>query len=153
MKTHEQENGRKVFTVMIYHVTDVCGRPRFLSVNSFLLEALGGTNVFEGLLARRYRTYELFGTVRMASCEDNPLRTEILDTEGVDQLAQRFRKAMASCPNSAGLERWVPEREEDIPPAPVNMSQEQWMSFLRERSARSIHGGSPWPSWLPSQSE
>lgn len=126
MKTHEEGNERKVFAFMVYHVTDAQGMHRFLTMNSFSIDAYGGSDVFEGMLAKQFKTFELLGTTPMLNSEENPYEFTSLDPQGAQDLGNRIKKAMAAYPNSSRyLEPWLPGREEPTP-APINIKEVQW---------------------------
>jgi len=125
MKTQEQDNGRNVWTVMLYHVTDAQGMHKFVTMNSDSIERWGGRKGFEEILARQYKTFELFETSRVAY-SGTPGQYEILDPEGAEEGNKRLYEAMAAWPNPPCIEPWVPERKEDTLPPPPHTNKAQW---------------------------
>ena len=111
MKSHEQAYGEP-FAVMLYHVTDTHGRHRFLTMNSFAIEHLGGIDAFEGILARQFQTSELLGTTAVAVAKEDPAKFAV-DTVTAYRIRTRIEQIVAACPSSSHcLEPWLPSMGE-----------------------------------------
>ena len=123
--------------VSIYHVTDAGGMHKFLTINSLRVEALGGTGVFEQILARQYETFELLGTTPVVSPEDDPRTVKFPDARGAEELHERVRKTMAAYPNSSGcLESWQPERKGPAKPYSTPVDQLPWRPISELKKKR-----------------
>jgi hypothetical protein len=118
----------ETFLVMVYHVTDANGGHRFLTMNSFAVDALGGTDRFEAMLAKQYKTFELLGTnpTIVMNSVGNRCQVGFPDPQGAERLRDRILKAMNTYPNSSHcLEPWLPEPEESVLP-PINPKDLPW---------------------------
>lgn len=131
MKSHKQAYGEP-FALMVYHVTDAHGRHRFLTMNSFAIESLGGTDAFEEILATQFQTFELLGTTFVTVSKDLR-RCAFLDPPTARRMHMRIDEIRAACPNSSrGIEPWLPDMGEH-PLVPINANQAPWnpVSSLR----------------------
>jgi hypothetical protein len=94
--------------VSVYHVEDDIGWHRFLTINDFAMEQLGGKEEFEeGVLAEQFRSYELLGTAKVVSLSHMEYRLTETEPGVIRRRIVEISKRHEQTKHQ--LEPWLPE--------------------------------------------
>lgn len=92
--------------VSVYHVVEKIGTHRFITINDFALEQMGGEKEFENILASQFHSCELLGSEKVVVTAD-------LSTARFRINPAIKNRMQAICRNNPGTELimtpWVPE--------------------------------------------